>query len=66
VVTGDNDRAVRLSTELYRRGYYCSAMFFPIVAQGQAGVRMMLRGDMPTELTEGFATDLLETLAGLG
>lgn len=66
VVTGDNDRAVRLSTELYRRGYYCSAMFFPIVAQGQAGVRMMLRGDMPTELTERFATDLLETLAGLG
>lgn len=65
-VTGDNDRAVRLSTELYQRGYYCSAMFFPIVAQGQAGVRMMLRGDMPTELTERFATDLLETLAGLG
>ncbi|MFJ2863080.1 aminotransferase class I/II-fold pyridoxal phosphate-dependent enzyme [Kitasatospora sp. NPDC087314] len=66
VVTGDNDRAVRLSTELYERGYYCSAMFFPIVAQGQAGVRMMLRGDMPTELTERFAGDLLDVLAGLG
>lgn len=66
VVTGDNDRAVRLSNQLYRRGYYCSAMFFPIVAQGQAGVRMMLRGDMPTELTERFAGDLLEALDGLG
>ncbi|WP_206505511.1 aminotransferase class I/II-fold pyridoxal phosphate-dependent enzyme [Streptomyces chrestomyceticus] len=66
VTVGDNDRAVRLSTELYRRGYYCSAMFFPIVAQGQAGVRMMLRGDMPTELTERFATDLLDVLADLG
>ncbi|MER0449450.1 aminotransferase class I/II-fold pyridoxal phosphate-dependent enzyme [Streptomyces sp. Edi4] len=66
VTVGDNDRAVRLSTELYRRGYYCSAMFFPIVARGQAGVRMMLRGDMPTELTERFATDLLEVLADVG
>lgn len=66
VTVGDNDRAVRLSTELYRRGYYCSAMFFPIVAQGQAGVRMMLRGDMPTELTERFAADLLDVLADLG
>ncbi|MER7754727.1 aminotransferase class I/II-fold pyridoxal phosphate-dependent enzyme [Kitasatospora sp. NPDC097643] len=65
VVTGDNDRAVRLSNELYRRGYYCSAMFFPIVAQNQAGVRMMLRGDMPTDLTERFAADLLDALAEL-
>ncbi|MFD0351010.1 hypothetical protein ACFQ0M_43180 [Kitasatospora aburaviensis] len=66
MVTGDNDRAVRLSNELYERGYYCSAMFFPIVARGQAGVRMMLRGDMPTELTERFAADLVDVLAGLG
>ncbi|WP_326700034.1 aminotransferase class I/II-fold pyridoxal phosphate-dependent enzyme [Streptomyces sp. NBC_01754] len=66
VTVGDNDRAVRLSTELYRRGYYCSAMFFPIVARGRAGVRMMLRGDMPTELTERFADDLLDVLGRLG
>jgi 7-keto-8-aminopelargonate synthetase-like enzyme len=66
VVTGDNDRAVRLSNELFRRGYYCSAMFFPIVARGQAGVRMMLRGDMSTELTERFAADLVDALAQLG
>lgn len=65
VTVGDNDRAVRLSTDLYRRGYYCSAMFFPIVAQGDAGVRMMLRGDMPTELAERFADDLVDSLAGL-
>ncbi|WP_439677209.1 aminotransferase class I/II-fold pyridoxal phosphate-dependent enzyme [Embleya sp. MST-111070] len=66
VTVGDNDRAVRLSTELYRRGYYCSAMFFPIVPRNQAGVRMMLRGDMPTALTERFADDLADILAGLG
>lgn len=62
VTVGDNDRAVRLSTELYRRGYYCSAMFFPIVARGQAGVRMMLRGDMTGAMTEDFVSVLEDVL----
>ena len=65
VTLGDNDRAVRLSTELYRRGYYCSAMFFPIVPRGQAGVRMMLRGDLSTAMTEEFAAVLADALDGL-
>ncbi len=58
VITGDNQRAVRLSKALYHAGYYCSAMFFPIVAKGQAGVRMMLRGDMSTAMTEQFVSVL--------
>jgi len=62
VTVGDNDRAVRLSNRLYQRGYYCSAMFFPIVARGQAGVRLMLRGDMTSEQTEDFATVLEDSL----
>ncbi|WP_069166845.1 aminotransferase class I/II-fold pyridoxal phosphate-dependent enzyme [Nocardia altamirensis] len=62
VTVGDNDRAVRLSNELYRRGYYCSAMFFPIVARGQAGVRMMLRGDMTGAMTEDFVAVLEDVL----
>lgn len=61
VVTGDNEKAVQLSTELYRAGYYCSAMFFPIVSRNQAGVRLMLRGDMTSAMTEQFVT-LLERL----
>jgi len=61
---GDNDRAVRLSSELYRRGWYCSAMFFPVVPRGRAGVRMMLRGDLTTAMTEQFATDLADALDG--
>jgi 7-keto-8-aminopelargonate synthetase-like enzyme len=61
VITGDNQRAVRLSNQLYRAGYYCSAMFFPIVAKGQAGVRLMLRGDMSSAATEEFVT-LLDRL----
>ncbi len=61
VVLGDNNRAVRLATRLYQRGYYTSAMFFPIVAKGQAGVRLMLRGDMTSAMTEEFASVLAET-----
>jgi 7-keto-8-aminopelargonate synthetase-like enzyme len=66
VVLGDNDRAVRLSTKLYRRGYYCSAMFFPIVAKGQAGVRLMLRGDMTSAMTEEFSSVLADAWDELG
>ena len=66
VLLGDNDRAVRLSTSLYERGYYCSAMFFPIVARGQAGVRLMLRGDMTTAMTEEFVSALEDALDELG
>ena len=65
ITLGDNDKSVRLSTELYRRGYYCSAMFFPIVARGQAGVRLMLRGDMTSEMTEEFASTLEDAMDGL-
>ena len=46
---GEADRAIELSAELYRRGFYCSAVFFPIVAQGAAGVRIMLRSDISRE-----------------
>jgi 7-keto-8-aminopelargonate synthetase-like enzyme len=60
VLLGDNDRAVRLATRLYQRGYYCSAMFFPIVAKGQAGVRLMLRGDMTSAMTEEFTSVLAD------
>jgi 7-keto-8-aminopelargonate synthetase-like enzyme len=64
VTVGDNDKAVRLATELYHRGYYCSAMFFPIVARGQSGVRLMLRGDMTSDMTEAFASTLEDALDG--
>ena len=66
VVTGDNDRAVRLATSLYQRGYYCSAMFFPIVARDQAGVRLMLRGDMTSAMTEEFSAVLEDAWNELG
>ncbi len=63
VECGENDAAVYLSREMYKRGFYCSAIFFPIVPRGRAGIRIMLRGDMPTETTQSFVDHLSEVLA---
>lgn len=65
VEVGEQDRAVALSRELYRRGFYCSAVFFPIVALGRAGIRLMLRGDLPAEMVQSFVDHLQEILASL-
>ncbi len=46
---GDGERAAELSGELLRRGFYTSAVFFPIVARGKAGLRAMLRANNKTE-----------------
>lgn len=63
VEVGEQDRAVALSRELYRRGFYCSAVFFPIVPIGKAGIRLMLRGDLPTAQVQAFIDHLLDILA---
>jgi 7-keto-8-aminopelargonate synthetase-like enzyme len=65
VEVGEQDKAVKLSRELYKRGFYCSAVFFPIVPVGRAGIRLMLRGDLPTELVQSFIDNLKEVLATL-
>ncbi|MFE8601836.1 8-amino-7-oxononanoate synthase family protein [Archangium violaceum] len=57
---GEEEKAVKLSKELYKRGYYCSAVFFPIVAKGEAGVRLMLRADMELEQVRTFCATVKE------
>ena len=54
VEVGTQERAVYLSNALYRAGFYCSAVFFPIVARDRAGVRVMLRGDLDTDTVRRF------------
>ncbi|MDD3266387.1 MAG: aminotransferase class I/II-fold pyridoxal phosphate-dependent enzyme [Burkholderiales bacterium] len=61
VEVGEQEKAVYLSKALYEQGFYCSAVFFPIVPKGKAGIRLMLRGDMPTQLVQKFI-DTLKTL----
>ncbi|HEX5745881.1 MAG TPA: aminotransferase class I/II-fold pyridoxal phosphate-dependent enzyme [Archangium sp.] len=60
---GEEEKAVRLSKELYKRGYYCSAVFFPIVAKGEAGVRLMLRADMDEAQVLAFCATVKEIVA---
>jgi 7-keto-8-aminopelargonate synthetase-like enzyme len=38
-----NDRVIDCGRTLYRNGFYVSPVFFPIVAKGEAGLRVMLR-----------------------
>jgi 7-keto-8-aminopelargonate synthetase-like enzyme len=67
VEVGEQDKAVFLSKELYRRGFYCSAVFFPIVPRGKAGIRIMLRGDLPSDTLQHFVdtlNDVLDSLPG--
>jgi hypothetical protein len=37
-------------------------MFFPIVPRGQAGIRLMLRGDMTAVMVNEFVTVLEDVL----
>lgn len=62
---GDADRAVALSAELFRRGYYSSAVFFPIVPRGQAGLRVMIRADIDRDELTTFAGHVTELTADL-
>lgn len=59
---GEADRAVELSAELFRRGFYSSAIFFPIVPRGEAGLRVMIRADMSVELITEFVGHVTELL----
>jgi 7-keto-8-aminopelargonate synthetase-like enzyme len=58
ITIGSAERAVAAAKELYRRGYYCSPVFFPIVPQGEAGLRVMVRAD----LTEGELRSLIDNI----
>lgn len=40
------DEAIEFSQKLFKQGYYSSAVFFPIVAKGRGGIRVMIRADM--------------------
>ncbi|WP_445179449.1 aminotransferase class I/II-fold pyridoxal phosphate-dependent enzyme [Pseudomonas sp. McL0111] len=61
---GKADLANRVASELAERGFFTSAVFFPVVAQGKAAIRITLRADMEPPLIEQFCeliTELLRT-----
>lgn len=63
VVVGDEEKASEVSGEIFRRGFYTSPVFFPIVERGKAGLRVMIRADNNPEDIERFC-DAVEELVG--
>ncbi|HEX6096109.1 MAG TPA: aminotransferase class I/II-fold pyridoxal phosphate-dependent enzyme [Thermoanaerobaculia bacterium] len=59
---GDEEKAVAASAAILERGFYTSAVFFPIVRKGEAGLRVMLRADLSFDDIRGFATALSDVL----
>ncbi len=46
---GEEDDAVLAAKEMFNHGFYTSPVFFPIVARGQAGIRIMMRANIEAE-----------------
>lgn len=59
---GDEGKAVAASAAILERGFYTSAVFFPIVKKGQAGLRIMLRADNTAEDIRAFAAAVHDAL----
>lgn len=45
----DNEKVMDVGKYLYEQGFYVSPVFFPIVAKDKAGLRVMLRSEVPKE-----------------
>jgi 7-keto-8-aminopelargonate synthetase-like enzyme len=60
VVCGDEQRATELSGEMLNRGFYTSAVFFPIVERGRAGLRVMMRANNNPEDILAFCENIQE------
>jgi 7-keto-8-aminopelargonate synthetase-like enzyme len=62
VPIGEEEGAVAGSGRILERGYYTSAVFFPIVARGRAGLRVMIRADNRPEDIAAFAAVVREVV----
>ncbi len=65
ITVGEEAKALQLSRELYQQGYYCSAVFFPIVARGDAGIRIMLRADIELQELKQFCATAKDIISGM-
>lgn len=63
VEIGEAEHALRVSELVFRRGFYTSAVFFPIVARGRAGLRIMGRADMEKSEMAAFCEAVRASVA---
>lgn len=66
VVLKEAELAVKCSEMLFQEGFYSSAVFFPIVARNQAGLRVMVRSDMSEHDIRRFAALVKDFVAKAG
>jgi len=66
ITLGDEAKSVEASRRMLERGYYTSAVFFPIVRRGAAGLRVMLRADLTENDIRNFAAALNATMDEIG
>lgn len=59
---GEAALANSVAIELANLGYFTSAVFFPVVAQGRAALRITLRADMEPLLIQQFCELVSELL----
>ncbi|WP_075795014.1 aminotransferase class I/II-fold pyridoxal phosphate-dependent enzyme [Massilia putida] len=62
VEVGEAEAAIEASQRILARGFYVSAIFFPIVPRGKAGLRMMMRADMSREQMKEFCDAIEEAI----
>ena len=65
VEVGSEEATVTLAQDLLRSGFFVPPIFFPIIGRGRAGLRVMLRANMPAEEIEEFC-GLINTLLQRG
>jgi 7-keto-8-aminopelargonate synthetase-like enzyme len=61
VQVGSEEGTVTLAQDLLSAGYFAPPIFFPIIGRGKAGLRIMLRANMPAEEIVEFC-GLINTL----
>ena len=60
VVLGDNFKALNLSEELVRRGFFCHPMRRPTVPKVQTGLRVVLSAAHPSKVVMNFAENIVD------
>ena len=52
LVTVSDEKVIECGRELFKEGFYVSPVFFPIVARGKSGLRVMMRAGLPISEVE--------------
>ncbi|AKD96364.1 aminotransferase class I/II-fold pyridoxal phosphate-dependent enzyme [Rhodococcus erythropolis] len=55
VTLHEEEQTITAAQKLLASGFYTSAVFFPVIGRGKAGLRLMLRADLPHATIERFA-----------